>query len=172
MNPAFAFALFALAAPAPSAPAACDPARARVGTSTPPQGGVVLRELDTEAAAGKPAATWQGKAVGFWRDEAQGPWRALVGVDLAQRPGDARVLVQRGLDRPCTVVLSIKAVVFPEEHLQLPQRFVELSPQDQARAARETARLAALFRALPTERLWHGPFHVPLEDAKPSSSFG
>ncbi len=171
MNPAFAFALFALAAPAPSAPPACDPAHARVRSSTAPQGGVVLLELETEAA-GEPAAAWQGKAVGFWRDEAQGPWRALIGVDLAQRPGDARVLVQRGLDRPCTVVVSIKAVAFPEEHLQLPQRFVELSPQDQARAARETARLAALFRGLPTERLWHGPFQVPLEDAKPSSSFG
>ncbi len=172
MNPALALALFALAAPAPSAPPACDPARVRAGTSAPPQGGVVLLELETEAAAGEPAATWQGKAIGFWRDEAQGPWRTLVGVDLAQRPGDARVLVQRGLDRPCTVVLSIKAVAFPEEHLQLPQRFVELSPQDQARAARETARLKALFQAVTTERLWHGPFRIPLDDARPSSSFG
>jgi len=154
MNPAFAFALFALAAPAPVAPPACDPARARVSTSAPPQGGVVLLELETEAAAAEPAATWQGRAVAFWGDEPQGPWRALVGIDLGQRPGDARVLVGRGLDRACAVGLSIKAVAFPEEHLTLPPRFVELSPQDQARAAREAARLKALFQAVTTERLW------------------
>jgi len=172
MHPAFAFALFALATQAPSAPPACDPAHARVSTATPPQGGVVLFELETEAAAGEPAATWQGKAVGFWRDEPPGPWRALVGIDLGQRPGDARVLVERGLDRACAVGLSIQAVAFPEEHLTLPPRFVELSPQDQARAAREAARLKALFQAVTTDRLWHGPFRIPLDDARPSSSFG
>ena len=172
MNPPLAFVLFMLAAPAPSAPPACDPARAHVSTSAPPQGGVVLLELEKEAAVSEPAAMWQGKTVGFWREGPQGPWRALVGIDLGQRPGDARVLVERGLDRACTVGLSIKPVAFPEEHLTLPPRFVELSPQDQARAARETARLAALFRAVTTERLWHGPFRIPLDDARPSSSFG
>ena len=172
MNPALALALFALAAPAPSAPPACDTARARVSSATPPQGGVVLLELETEAAAGEPAATWQGKAVGFWREDPQGPWRALVGIDLGQRPGDARVLVERGLDRACTVVLSIQAVAFPEEHLTLPPRFVELSPEDQARAAREAARLKALLQAVTPERLWHGPFRIPLDEARPSSSFG
>jgi murein DD-endopeptidase MepM/ murein hydrolase activator NlpD len=171
MNPALALALFALAAPAP-APPACDPARARVSSATPPQGGVVLLELETETAASEPAATWQGKAVGFWRDESQGPWRALVGIDLGQRPGDARVLVDRGLERACAVALSIQAVAFPEEHLTLPPRFVELSPQDQARAARESARLKALFQAVTPERLWHGPFRIPLDEARPSSSFG
>jgi murein DD-endopeptidase MepM/ murein hydrolase activator NlpD len=172
MNPALALALFTLAAPSPSAPPACAPARARVSTATPPQGGVVLLELETEAAAGEPAATWQGKEIGFWRDEPQGPWRALVGIDLGQRPGDARVVVERGLDRACAVGLSIKAVAFPEEHLTLPPRFVELSPQDQARAAREAARLKALLQAVTTERLWSGPFRIPLDDARPSSSFG
>jgi murein DD-endopeptidase MepM/ murein hydrolase activator NlpD len=167
-----ALVAFALAAPAPSAPADCDRARARVSTSAPPQGGVVLLEVETDAAVIQPAATWQGKAVRFWRDDPQGPWRALVGVDLDQRPGDARVLVERGVDRTCAVALSIEAVTFPEEHLRVPQRFVELSPRDQARAAREAARLAAVFRAVTTERLWQGPFHVPIEDVQPSSSFG
>jgi murein DD-endopeptidase MepM/ murein hydrolase activator NlpD len=172
MNPVVALLAFALAAPATSAPAGCDRARARVSTPAPPQGGVVLLEVETEPAAGEPAATWQGKAVRFWRDDPQGPWRALLGVDLDQRPGDVRVLVKRGLDRTCAVVLSIKAGTFPEDHLRVPQRFVELSPRDQARAARETARLAALFRAVTTERLWHGPFQVPIEGVQPSSSFG
>lgn len=172
MNPVLALAFFAVAASPPSAPPDCDPARAHVSTPAPPQGGVVLLEVETEAAVSEPAATWQGKAVRFWRDDPQGPWRALVGVDLDQRPGDARVLVERGGEPACGIVLLIKAVAFPEEHLRVPQGFVELSPRDQARAARETARLAVLFRAVTTERLWHGPFQLPIEGVQPSSSFG
>jgi murein DD-endopeptidase MepM/ murein hydrolase activator NlpD len=172
MNPVLALAAFALAAPPPSGPAQCDPSRARVSAPAPVQGGVVVLEVETEAAVGEPSATWQGKAVHFWRDQPQGPWRALVGIDLDQRPGDARVVLERGLGRTCAVVLSIKAGTFPQEHLRVPERFVELSARDQARAAREAARLAALFRTVTTERLWHGPFHVPIEGVQPSSSFG
>jgi murein DD-endopeptidase MepM/ murein hydrolase activator NlpD len=172
MNPVLALVAFALAAPAPSAPADCDRARARVSTPAPQQGGVVLLEVEPEPAASEPAATWQGQALRFWRDDPQGPWRALVGVDLDQPSGNARVLVERGLARTCAVVLSIKAGTFPQEHLRVPQRFVELSARDQARAARETTRLATLFRTVTTERLWHGPFLVPIEGVQPSSSFG
>ena len=172
MHPILPLVAFALAAPAPSVPPDCDHARARVSASAPPQGGVVLLELETDPASSEPSATWQGKAVRFWREDSQGPWRALLGIDLDQRPGDARVVLERGLDRTCGVVLSIKAGTFQEDRLSVPQRFVELSPQDQARAARETARLAVVFAALTPERLWQGPFHLPIEDGKTSSSFG
>jgi murein DD-endopeptidase MepM/ murein hydrolase activator NlpD len=144
----------------------------RLSTSAVPQGGVVLLELETEAGTREPAATWQGKALPFWRDDAQGPWRALVGIDLDQRPGDAPVLVQRGLGAPCAVVVSVKAGTFEEDRLTVPQRFVELSPADQARAAREASELAAVFRARTAERLWQGAFQVPIEDGRRSSSFG
>jgi hypothetical protein len=173
MNLALALVAFARAAPGPSAPPECAGARARVSPSAAPQGGVVLLEMDTEAAAAPPAATWQGKAVRFWREDGgKGPWRALLGIDLDQKAGEARVVVERGLDRKCAVVLTVQAGTFEEDRLQVPQRYVDLSAADQARAARETARLAAVFRALTTERLWQGPFRAPIEDRKPSSSFG
>jgi murein DD-endopeptidase MepM/ murein hydrolase activator NlpD len=172
MSPFVALLAFALGAPAPAAPADCDPTRARLSASSAPQGGVARLEVASEAGAGEPSATWQGKTLRFWREEAGGPWRALVGVDLEQRPGEARVVVKTGRDGSCTAVLSVQPVAFPEERLQVPQRFVELSPRDQARAARETARLAAVFRSLTPERLWAGPFRIPLEGVRPSSSFG
>lgn len=53
----------------------------------------------------------------------------------------------------------------------MPRRFVELSARDRARAAQEAKRLAGLFRSV-TDRLWVGPFRVPLEGVRPSSSFG
>jgi murein DD-endopeptidase MepM/ murein hydrolase activator NlpD len=167
--------VLAAPAPAPAGPAVhavCDPARAHVSAPAAPQGGVVLLEVEVEASAGTPAATWQGKAIPFWREDPQGAWRALVGIDLDQRPGNARVLVQRGLGSPCAVDVSVTAGTFAEDRLTVPQRFVELSPEDQARAARETAKLAAVFRARGAERLWQGAFQIPIEDARRSSSFG
>jgi murein DD-endopeptidase MepM/ murein hydrolase activator NlpD len=163
-----------LAIAATGAPAVvdCDPARARLSPLTAAQGGVVLLELDAEPSSAEPAATWQGKALRFWREDAQGPWRALVGIDLDQRPGDDRIRVEGGLSRPCGVAVAVTAGTFAEDRLSVPQRYVDLSPADQARAARETARLARVFASVTAERLWQGPFRVPIEDRKPSSSFG
>ena len=172
MDPALAFLVLALAAPTPPPAAACDPARARAAPTPIPQGGVVLLEVDAEPAGGEPRATWQGKPVRFWRDGVQGPWRALAGVDLDRRPGDARVRMERGLGAPCDVVVTIAAGTFEEDRLSVPQRYVDLSAADQARAARETARLAAVFGAVTRERLWEGAFRLPIEGRKPSSSFG
>ena len=162
----------ALRAPAPAAAAECDHTRAHLSAPAAPQGGVALLEVEPAAgAAGEPAATWQGKPLRFWREDEQGPWRALVGIDLEQRPGDARVTLKGG-SGTCTVDLAVQAVAFPQEHLQVPQRFVDLSPEDLARANKETARLAALYRSVTPERLWDGPFRLPLEGVTPSSSFG
>jgi murein DD-endopeptidase MepM/ murein hydrolase activator NlpD len=159
----------AIAGPAASPLPDCDPARARVSSSTAAQGSVVLLEVD--AASEAPTATWQGKPVRFWRDASGGPWRALLGVDLEQRPGATRVSV-RGGGAACSVSLSVTAGTFAEDRLNVPQRYVDLSPEDQKRAARETARLAALFRKVTTPRLWQGDFRSPLEGVEPSSSFG
>jgi murein DD-endopeptidase MepM/ murein hydrolase activator NlpD len=129
-------------------------------------------EVDAAPSSAEPKATWQGTPLRFWRDGAQGPWRALAGIDLDQRPGDVRVRVERGLGPACGVPVSVKAGAFEEDRLSVPRRYVDLSPADQARAARETARVAAVFAAVTTERLWQGPFRVPVEGRKPSSSFG
>jgi len=58
------------------------------------------------------------------------------------------------------------ALLFRSDHEAGGDLLLALNP------ARETARLAAVFRGLSPERLWQGPFRVPIEDRKPSSSFG
>src|SRR3954470_11584634 len=114
MMSALGLAAFAFAAATATAAPDCDPAQARVSSSAPAQGGVVLLEVDAEAA-GEPAATWQGQPVRFWRDDDKGPWKALLGVDLETRPGEARLVVERGLDRSCQVALSVTAATFAED---------------------------------------------------------
>jgi murein DD-endopeptidase MepM/ murein hydrolase activator NlpD len=68
--------------------------------------------------------------------------------------------------------VSVTAGTFAEDRLTVPRRYVELSRKDQARAAREAARLAAVFRKVTTPHLWQGAFAVPIEGVEPSSSFG
>ena len=169
MNPTLVL-LAALSAPPPTVPRECNRAYSHLSASAAAQGGVAL--LEVAAGAVEPIATWRAKPLRFWRDDAEGPWRAFIGIDLEQRPGDARVTLRTAHDGTCTVPLSVEPVAFPEEHLEVPQRFVDLSPRDRARAARERARLAALFRSVTGERFWLGPFRVPLEGVRPSSSFG
>jgi murein DD-endopeptidase MepM/ murein hydrolase activator NlpD len=158
----------ALAAPVPAAPLPCDPKDAHVSAAAVAQGGVALLEVAPREV--EPTATWQAKPLRFWREE-EGPWRALVGVDLKQPPGDARVTLTTH-PGTCTVALSVKPVDFPEERIQVARRFVELNARDRARADREAARLATLFRSMTAQRLWNGPFRIPLEGVRPSSSFG
>ena len=157
-------------APTPMVPVECDRNDVHLSAAAVAQGGVALLEVGTRGAA--PVATWQAKPLHFWRDDPQGPWRAFVGVDLKQRPGEARVTLKSAPDAACTVALSVKPVDFPEERIQVPKRFVELNARDRSRAAREASRLAALFRTLTGQRLWAGPFRLPLEGVRPSSSFG
>src|SRR5438477_6257830 len=142
MNPALLLLAAALSTPPPAAPPDCDRSRARLSTSAAAQGGVAL--LEVEDGAGEPTATWQGKPLRFWREDAEKPWRAFVGIDLEQRAGDARVVLRTAREGTCAVALSVEPVAFPEERLQVPPRFVDLSPRDQTRAAREATRLAAL----------------------------
>jgi murein DD-endopeptidase MepM/ murein hydrolase activator NlpD len=147
----------------------CDPARARVSPAAPTQGGIAVLEVDPTPET--PAATWRGKPVHFWRDSPSEPWRALLGVDLEQKPGAARVSL-RGPGARCAVSFSVTAGTFAEDRLTVPRRYVELNAKDAARAAREAARLAAVFRKVTTSRLWQGAFAVPIAGVQPSSSFG
>src|SRR5438477_6807281 len=110
MIPVLGLAAFAFAAATAAAPD-CDPARVRVSSPASPQGGVVLVEIDAEEA-GEPAGTWQGKPVRFWREDEKGPWQALLGVDLESKPGEARLVLEKGLDGTCGVALSITAATF------------------------------------------------------------
>ena len=102
MNPALVL-LAALSAP-PPIPPECNRTYSHLSASAAAQGGVAL--LEVAAGAVEPIATWQAKPLRFWRDDAEGPWRAFIGIDLEQRPGDARVTLRTARDGTCTVPLS------------------------------------------------------------------
>jgi murein DD-endopeptidase MepM/ murein hydrolase activator NlpD len=103
-------------------------------------------------------------------------WLATVGVDLDSRPGDHAVDVtfayEGGRTRLVREPVVVNAVDYPTTRLEVEERFVELSPEDQARADREAAETSAIYDTFTPERLWSAAFDVPVRGAKDGRNFG
>lgn len=103
-------------------------------------------------------------------------WVATVGVDLDSRPGAHAVEVTFGYAGGRTRIerepITVKAEQYPTTQLTVEERYVELSPEDQARANREGAETNAIYDTMTAERLWAEPFRVPVEGATDGRNFG
>jgi len=165
-------ALLALPSSVAPEPVCGDDPRVTLSAAEPLQGSIVLVEVGGTAAGDTLAASWAGRAVRFWREGNPGPLRALVGIDLEHPPGPAPLVLTPAGAAPCRVTLEVRAGAFPVERLKVPRRYVELSPQNLARARKEARRLRALYRRVSLERLWTGAFTPPLPEAPPSDNFG
>jgi murein DD-endopeptidase MepM/ murein hydrolase activator NlpD len=101
-------------------------------------------------------------------------WGALVGVDLAIRPGTYSVSVDAksgGRQRQATYSLNVVPRQFPVRVLKVDPAFVNPPPAAERRIVREAAELEQLWRQSFKDRLWLGPF-VPPVPFKTASNFG
>src|SRR6218665_2936254 len=86
--------------------------------------------------------------VGVALGGAGGGWTAVVGIALAAPPGPAWISVQAdGADGACSRPLpyTIGTKQYPQQHLTVPPRMVDLSPEDLARHQRERAHQALVI---------------------------
>lgn len=117
---------------------------------------------------------WSGHDVPFMRSGEQ--WVAIVGVDLDSRPGDHAVNVTFSYDdgrvRSVKEPIVVNAGQYPTTELQVEERYVELSPEDQARADREAAETSAIYDAFTPQRFWTEAFEIPVQGAKDGRNFG
>lgn len=117
---------------------------------------------------------WSGHDVPFVRRGDR--WLAAVGVDLDSRPGDHAVDVtfayEDGRKRTVREPVTVRAEQYPTTELQVEERYVELAPEDQARAEREAAETSAIYDTFTPERYWSEPFQVPVQGAKDGRNFG
>jgi len=117
---------------------------------------------------------WSGHEVPFVRHGDR--FVAIVGVDLDSRPGDHAVDVtfayEDGRKRTVREPVNVRAEQYPTTELQVEERFVELSPEDQARAEREAAETNAIYDTFTPERYWTAGFQVPVSGAKDGRNFG
>jgi murein DD-endopeptidase MepM/ murein hydrolase activator NlpD len=139
------------------------------------QGGLLELTLASAAPVGDVTATWAGNAAPLWEDGA-GLRHALLGVDLERAPGEYDLSVAgqlaSGARLTCSAQVDVKAGQFAIESLKVAPGFVELSPEDQARADKEGQRIHGIFAQVTPERLWTGRFRMPLDGNLTGHNFG
>ena len=66
----------------------------------------------------------------------------------------------------------MRARTFPTQPLTLPKGMVDLDAPTLARVETEREELKAALAAGAAERLWRGPFRIPVEGGQPTGGFG
>jgi len=138
------------------------------------QGQAVL--VDLPAAASEVAAEliWQDQHAPLVRRDEH--WLALIGVDLDVPPGAHEVTIRYtfsdGATRDAREVLSVAKGQYPETHLEVEQRYVDLSPEDAQRAARESRHIAEIYDMRSDGTDWLVPFRSPLPGVSGGRNFG
>src|SRR3954469_12647158 len=98
---------------------------------------------------------------------ADGRWRALVGIDLEQKPGPYSATIEATL--PAGVIHESKAIVvkpktFATRTLKVSPDFVNPPVSQLERIARDSAFLKEMFAASADHRLWNRSFLAPVPD--------
>jgi murein DD-endopeptidase MepM/ murein hydrolase activator NlpD len=103
-------------------------------------------------------------------------WTAIFGIDLEMTPGhrEAKLSLRYadGSERTLAEDVHIVEREFPTTRLTVAERYVELAPEDQARAARESAEIAAIYDTVSPRRYWEEAFRSPLSGISGGRNFG
>jgi murein DD-endopeptidase MepM/ murein hydrolase activator NlpD len=138
------------------------------------QGQALALSYPTEPELQGVSVKWSGHSVPFIRRGER--WTTTVGVDLDSRPGahavDVTFRYSDGRTRVHREPIEVRKGEYPTTELTVAERFVELSPEDQARAEREAAETSAIYDTFTPERLWDSGFVVPVEGATDGRNFG
>ena len=143
----------------------------------PKQGEVVRLSLQGPEEMRVRGAEAQSRALAFYPAlERPGHWESLYGIDAEQEPGEVEITVFLDLPGPREpgVVrgrVGIGKRVFAEERLTLPDRMVHLGARDLERVRKEEEVISALWLVHTPERVWNGPFAMPLQGRR-GSPFG
>jgi murein DD-endopeptidase MepM/ murein hydrolase activator NlpD len=147
--------------------------RVSVAPPSPQPGDVLL--LQVTGAPRDVRVTWDGRPVALFPSGAS--WIALVGIDLDVRPG----LIGWHVTRPsgaknggalASGAVTVRPRTFPTQQLTLPKAMVDLDAPTLARVETERVELRAALAAGAPERLWRGPFRIPVEGGQPTGGFG
>lgn len=127
------------------------------------QGGVVeVRVAGEEIQALK--GTLRHREILFF--PAQGDFLALLGIDLEEQPGAAKLVLQgwsrSGQKRQQEVALSVKKKAFPREEISVPAAFDSIDEATKKRIESEQEQLNRIWAALSPQRWWEGAFLAPV----------
>jgi murein DD-endopeptidase MepM/ murein hydrolase activator NlpD len=149
----------------------------RLSSSTAVQGNLLEADVHTASPLAKLDAEWAEHKIPFWTDDANPNARhALLGIDLERPAGHYELVLngqlESGQQVSCSAFVSVEAGTFAVEKLTVKEKFVELNPDDVARANAEKKRLLDLFALATPDRLWRGRFRLPLDGVHTGGNFG
>jgi murein DD-endopeptidase MepM/ murein hydrolase activator NlpD len=145
------------------------------------QGGLLELTLVSKEPVEQLQAEWAKKPLPFWTvsnsaSKISSVQHALLGIDLEHEPGtyDLNVSGQLPGGDPltCSAPVTVTAGKFAIEALNVAPGFVQLSPEDRARADKEGQHVREILARVTPERLWTGPFRVPLTGNRSGHNFG
>lgn len=118
--------------------------------------------------SGAVEGTFNGKRIYF--NPLHNAYKAVVGVDLNMEPGSYPLEITiRGEKIRKNILISKKK--YPVQRLTLPEDMVVLSPENEARVARDQKKTAAIW-PVDSLRIWRGSFIDPLPGKKVGTPFG
>jgi murein DD-endopeptidase MepM/ murein hydrolase activator NlpD len=149
------------------------------------QGSLLLAQLRSPKSLRDVTGKWNERNVYFWESRSPAAERrgagnhlneALLGVDLEKAPGDYELLVsattENGEHAECTATVAVRAGKFATESLTVQKQFVEPNEQQAQRAVAEQEKLRQIFDHITPEKLWRGPFRMPLTGGVRGTNFG
>lgn len=120
-------------------------------------------------------ATIFERTIPLWPTADPREWRGLVGISLNAKSGDYELAVRAAADGDLTAAdsqtLTIEGKEFQTRRIQVAESFVSPPAEQVERIQRDARLLANTFAGLRRERLWEGPFTVPVP-GESTSSFG
>jgi murein DD-endopeptidase MepM/ murein hydrolase activator NlpD len=164
------------------------------------QGSVLLVQVRSTAPIQDISGKWNDRPLYFWSDKDSATStdpgaktastkppsskivktvdhrQALLGVDLEKPAGSyplsIEVLLSDASHAQCSANLTVRAGKFASERLKVENKFVEPDPEQTKRIAEEQKKLRELFDHVTQDRLWQGPFRIPLTGVTTGSNFG
>ncbi len=145
-----------------------------LATLTAVQGQALQLEYPHETGLESIEVEWSERSVPFVRGESG--WFTVIGIDLdtgsGSYPAQVTFAYADGRTDVRTETLEVQGKSFPTTELTVAPGFVQLSPENQERAARESREIGAVYATLTPMALWAEPFAVPIPGATGGRNFG
>ena len=138
------------------------------------QGQALRFDVPDEPGLVSVAVVWSDKSIPFTKSGTG--WFTLVGIDLEASPGvqtaELRWTYRDGRVRREVRQIDIAERKFKTTRLEVASKYVELSDENEARAARERREINEIYAQITPEAFWTDSFDVPIHGVTGGRNFG